>query len=737
MSSRSCASLLLIVLLFTAMMCRAAEPVKIAVPADASAAEQYAAGELRNYLAKIYGIPFEVVKDAGDAPIRVGAFGQVDGLGSDGFEIHADGKNLQIQGGTREGSGNLYGVYEYLENLGCRFLFKEEEYIPTEKPFSIPELEIRQKPAFEHLRMVIAEGYSKSRLKLRLNGTFYGGTKPNSETGIDTRYIPASCHTTFFFISPEKYSKTHPEYYAIHDNCRSLGNSGQLCLSNPEMTGEFIRNVKEYLKNIDCRGAVLAITPQDNQKFCECPRCAAINAEEGTGGGTLVRFINQIAEALEKEYPELKIKGTAYQYHRVPPKKTRYHKNVTIDLAMVEGDYSKSFSGAPENEEFLRLLKEWKNACSHLTIMDYGTTFDNYLLPMPNFDALAERLRTAQGLGVEGISTINAHTGPGGEFSELRLYLYARLYWNPYADPWVIASDFCDHYYGDGGKYLLDYIRYYHQYLKEKNAAYYYCRHPEQFYDQDFVDRAEQAFRKAYDAVGADPVLRARIDLSYTTVQMMRVLLLKRAQPDSPEMTAAIDQLEAACKRFHINAKMETPNSMEDFLESMRFRIRDVPDFCKGKQWIVSIPSVWAIGNWAKWIQDPSSTAGKIVQMNTFHKNWAVYWKIHALPGYNSPARYDAYVRVRVIPQPGASAEDPAFSCGVWLADGDTRERVVPLSECLPDSYHYVRIAENFPVTMEGSAWIAPMENPDKIKEIRIDYFLFVRRDEVYADSEK
>ena len=144
---------------------------------------------------------------------------------------------------------------------------------------------------------------------------------------------------------------------------------------------------------------------------------------------------------------------------------------------------------------------------------------------------------------------------------------------------------------------------------------------------------------------------------------------------------------------------------------------------------------VWTNSNWAKWIQDPASDAGKVVQLNTFHNAWAVYWKINNLPGYNSPVRYDAYVRVRVIPQPGVSNKVPAFTCGVWLAKSDYRSRTVRLNECSQDSYRYVKIAENFPVTLEGSAWIAPMKNEKTIKEIRIDHFLFVRRDDEQAEK--
>ena len=43
-------------LLLAVMMSQAAEPLKIAVPEDASEAEQYAASELKGYLTKIDGM---------------------------------------------------------------------------------------------------------------------------------------------------------------------------------------------------------------------------------------------------------------------------------------------------------------------------------------------------------------------------------------------------------------------------------------------------------------------------------------------------------------------------------------------------------------------------------------------------------------------------------------------------------------------------------------------------------
>ena len=708
----------------------------ISIPGDATAVEQYAAEELGSYLGKIYGMQFKVRKNDPSAPIRIGTADKSSAdLGNDGFEIHSDGKTLNIRGGTRRGTGNLFGVYEYLERLGCRFLTKTEEYIPTGKKYELPVLNVREKPSFEN-RMVISTG--RFGVKMRCSERAGNNRKLFGKLGLLSYFRPFSSHTSFFFIDPKKYAKSHPEYFAIHKGRRSFGHKvGQLCLSNPEMTEEFIRNVKAYLKKAELtEGVILKIGPQDDQNYCECARCAEIDKEEGTHGGTLVRFLNRVAEELSRDYPNLMIGGSAYQYYRFPPRKTSYHKNVVIRLCNIECDVSKAFTGYPANEEFLKLLLEWKKRCSKLAVCDYGSTFDYFQLPLPNFDALAERVRKFRDIGgISDIATINAHNGgPAQEFFELRDYLTSRLYWNADADPWKIAEDFCRHYYGKGGKYLLDYIRWYHQHLTSKKADFRLMRQPVNLYDEAFVGRAEQAFRKAYAAAGSDPVFRTRLDRAYTTVQMMRVLLLRRTRPNSPEFKTAVDQLDAARKRFGIRAISETKTSMEDFIREMRFTIKEVPEFCRGKKWYATLPHGWLLWDWGKKVDDPLTASGKAVQVNTWHNAWTVYKKLD-LPGCNTPARYDAYVRIRVIPEPGAKPDSPAFSAGVWLSKGNFRGWKIQLKDTSANEYRYIRIAESIPVTETGYVWVAPEKNPEMIRKILVDHFIFVRVDDAQVNK--
>ncbi len=58
-------------------------------------------------------------------------------------------------------------------------------------------------------------------------------------------------HSFFEVLPPKKYAKDHPDWYSEIDGKR-VG-SGQLCVTNPEMQREYIKNTLELLRaNPDC-----------------------------------------------------------------------------------------------------------------------------------------------------------------------------------------------------------------------------------------------------------------------------------------------------------------------------------------------------------------------------------------------------------------------------------------------------------------------------------------------------
>ena len=70
-----------------------------------------------------------------------------------------------------------------------------------------------------------------------------------------------------------------------------------------------------------------------------------------------------------------------------------------------------------------------------------------------------------------------------------------------------------------------------------------------------------------------------------------------------------------------------------------------------------------------------------------------------------------------------------AFSCGAYLEKNNIYSKLYTLEKCRAGEWRYMKVADHIPVTSAGSVWIAPRSNQDKIKELRIDHFLFVRSD--------
>ena len=105
---------------------------------------EFASVELRYYLSLMTGKPFQIEEEGGKAVILE----QVEDYGEDGFCLEPYGDSLKIRGGKR---GILYGSYEFLEMLGCRFFTITCEKVPVMAEIELDIQEpIIQKPVLEY-----------------------------------------------------------------------------------------------------------------------------------------------------------------------------------------------------------------------------------------------------------------------------------------------------------------------------------------------------------------------------------------------------------------------------------------------------------------------------------------------------------------------------------------------------------------------------------------------------------
>ena len=146
-------------------------------------------------------------------------------------------------------------------------------------------------------------------------------------------YVPeARVHTFHRFLPADDFYQSHPEYYALRNGKRI---PTQLCLTN-ETVFELVKDsVTSYFARHPS-AEVISVSQDDNTQYCQCDKCEAIHEEEASPSGSMIYFVNRIAE----QFPDKQISTLAYQYTRKAPKNIRPKSNVLITLCSIECDRS-------------------------------------------------------------------------------------------------------------------------------------------------------------------------------------------------------------------------------------------------------------------------------------------------------------------------------------------------------------------------------------------------------------
>ena len=188
-----------------------------------------------------------------------------------------------------------------------------------EVPAGLDEVQI---PAFEMRQCLWSDvkAHLDFAARLRMNGFSHARSASAKYGGDSYRFGGglSSCHTFKTLLPPEQYFDAHPEYFSMVGG-RRLKERTQLCLTNPDVLAIVVSNVLARIR-ADPGAKFYGVSQNDWLNGCECPRCAAVDAEEESRAGTLVRFVNAVAEAVEREFPGVMIETLAYQYTRRPPK---------------------------------------------------------------------------------------------------------------------------------------------------------------------------------------------------------------------------------------------------------------------------------------------------------------------------------------------------------------------------------------------------------------------------------
>lgn len=507
---------------------------QVVLPDTPTAQEVEAANQLVDKVNRATGVLLPIVAEATCADTRRIWIGKTQAglafansaeinrteLGEDGFTIRESNGDLYFlagpaDGGPTEPLGVLYAVNHYLETqFGVRKWAPWALDIPRTTGFHpTPGLSITQIPPiwFRQVNYGPANDLEYRR--------WHKLDRVQEEVG--RLWAPWWVHSAFRHLSPKDYFDKHPEYFALIGDTRT---PSQLCMTHPDVLEIVGASIERTLaENPTAR--YISFSQEDNYDACGCADCAAIDEREGTQMGSLLTFVNALAE----RFPEHIISTLAYQYSRKPPRTLKPRSNVSIMLCTIEEDRARPITANPDSS-FPAHMEGWSKIADDIFLWDYEVQFASPVAPFPNLRTLGPNVRWFADNGVRHVFLQG--NGLRTEFAELRCYLLAKLAWDPNTDVDALIDEFLAGYYGPAAPHLRAYIDLLHDEVEASGEELVLYGNPalakDSWLRQEVLAQAKKHFNAAEKVSNGSiyriRVLAARLPLMYAELEIAKRL---------------------------------------------------------------------------------------------------------------------------------------------------------------------------------------------------------------------
>lgn len=545
-----------------------------------------AANELHKYIADISGADIPVKND--ESPVtdyeiilgsnvhneKLGFKTDTSRLGADGFIVQTEKKYLSINATTDKAI--LYGTYHFIETyLGCRMYSSSVIFIPTNANIVLNNIKDRQIPSFQYRDLYYADAYNTTYTNWHKIDHF--DTYDSIENS--SRLWGEIWSSSFMYVIPSKdYFEKNPQFFALVNNKRS---PDQLCLTDEGMLKEYVKNFRKLMKRFP-ESKIWSVAANDNlQGNCSCANCQAINQKAGSPMGTLLTFVNKIADS----FPNITIATQAYLRYEEPPIDIIPHKNVMIvECGAYYTNRSEPYvtSTTPEAKTFRARLDKWISITPNIRIWDYVIDYPYLMCPFPNFHVLQPNLQFFRDKKIQNVFE-QGNIAKGGDFPELRAYLLAKLMWNPDINVDEVMNDFLSGYYGKAGKYMRQYIDLMTSSLITSKipliSQYHPHKHFKGFLAPQMLQQYNVIFDKAEDAVKDNPdvlerVKVARLPLIYAMLEISKMVQLNQKGSTANlavgftadgKILDLLDYFSTMCAKHGIVKLAEYPTTVESF----------------------------------------------------------------------------------------------------------------------------------------------------------------------------
>jgi hypothetical protein len=453
---------------------------------DAPRSVTTAAEELQHYAEKSTKAKLPIVTQApvGNKPyISLGntAASQAAGLSVgdialEGFRIATVGGNVYILGqdtpagqktplgGTSEGTAN--GVYTFLEDyFNIRWLLPGEmgEDVPELKAVAIPAVNRTDAPFFLNRRIPYIQKTRETVVdwsrRQRLGFSMYINHAHN--------WVPV--------VTPDLF-KTHPEWFALVKGERLApeGDRYKLETTNPELV-QFIADaaIKAFRANPDLY--MFSISPSDGSyNWSESVESKALHETDPHGKLSItpmiLKFYNDVAKIVGKEFPDRKIAGYIYSNYLYPPKAgvPPMEPNLFIAIATSISYGYKMYRPAVQ-QEWDVLMKGWSAQTENTSYYDMlnWLRFNSASLTPPAPELMNFAFSKLVDYKVKGTYQYGTDEWSHGAINN---YILARMSWNPRLDAHAVCNEFYRRAYGEAAGVHIQHL---YEFMDAEVKAYY------------------------------------------------------------------------------------------------------------------------------------------------------------------------------------------------------------------------------------------------------------------------
>ena len=772
----------------------------IVLPENPTPVQETAAKELASNLKEISGAEFpirsesDVSADPAEKLLVIGPSaasrallaGSVDedALGYDAIVIRQAGSSIVFSGHPRRGM--LYAVNTFLEDeLGCRWWTASESFIPKLETVTVSDFDTLYTPKLinreSFYQGVIGASHAQFAVHLKCNGN--SDTIPEEYGGHQT-YLHF-VHSFYPLIPPTEF-EAHPDWFPEIGGVRKVGYPGwagggssafkemcqrlkpeqihsggtQLCLTNEELFQEMLKRVLAQIAQ-NPKTTIVSISQNDWHGYCECAKCKAIADEEESQMGPYIRFVNRMAEEIEKVYPDIYVDTLAYQFTRKPPKLTRARDNVIIRLCSIECSFIQTLREGEQNASFRDDMEGWARMADHIFVWDYVTNFSLYLLPFPNWRVWADNINYFIDHNVVGLFEQGDYHCTTGDYVQLRAWVIAKLLWDPGLDQRELMKEYIEGYYAPE---LVPVYFDYFDLLSDRFEATgdhlgIFRSTANDWIDLDTLLKAtelqDRAQKIAEELEAADPekyagllfkVRRERIPLDlvwlmgYPAYRQKAMLKGTADFPTAADMKELAVDFSARLDASHLTSYREgsTPEQLAQFKEnfikrySAPVRNPGVPEICAGLpngHWVdfqtadfyLASPEVLTFTE-----EDPLASDGATVRTPSSHHEWSVQCNLNPLDEEIADKSHlpHFYAFVRAEPADGgALPQDALFTSGVYSnekKEAVTESKSFAAADLADEGYAMVDLGQA-PLEKHLLLWIAPAENTEHPFNLYID----------------